>query len=561
MEEKIAIKAYRDIPILSMSLQSTLPNKTGTWRYLRPSYVTLKAPCSMACPLGQDISFYLTSLADGKPEEAWKKMLEANPFPSVCGRVCHHPCETDCNRKEYDEPLAINALERFLGDWGLKGGKRDNPKAQKNGKAVAIVGGGPAGLSCAYFLAKKGYGVKVLEAMPQPGGMLRYGIPAYRLPRGILNREINRIESLGVKIETGKRLGKDFDLGDLRSYDAIFIATGAWAENKTEIQGEDLRGIWHGLAFLGEMNSGKHLSLGKRVVVVGGGNTAIDSARMARRMGSEVTILYRRVKDDMPAIPGEVEEAEKEGIKFLFQAAPTKAFGKGGKIQTVECVKTKLGKTDASGRRTPIVIKGSNFSLKADALILAVGERADLSFLPENAASENGRIAVDTWARTRIPKMFAGGDAATGEGFVSGAIASGRKGAEAIDRFLRGESVERDGDGLKTARFADINLDYFPPAARVQIASLPSAKREKGFLEVHKGLSGARARKEAERCFSCGNCIQCNVCLMVCPDVAISFAEDESRYVIDLDHCKGCGICSVECPRSAMALEEEKWNE
>jgi NADPH-dependent glutamate synthase beta subunit-like oxidoreductase len=560
MEEKIVIKSYKDVPILSVSLQSTLPNKTGTWRYLRPSYVRLQAPCSNACPLGQDISFYLTSLADGKPEEAWKKILEANPFPAVCGRVCHHPCETDCNRKEYDEPLAINALERFLGDWGMKEGRGGNPKGEKKGKEVAIVGGGPAGLACAYFLAKRGYGAKVFEAMPQPGGMLRYGIPAYRLPRGTLNREIDRIESLGVKIEPGKRLGKDFGLEDLKSYDAIFMATGAWAENKPKIQGEDLRGIWHGLAFLGEMNSGKPPSLGRKVVVVGGGNTAIDSARMARRMGSEVTVLYRRVKDDMPAIPGEVEEAEKEGVKFLFQAVPMKASGKGGKIQTVECLKTRLGKTDASGRRTPIAVKGSNFHLKADALILAVGERADLSFLPENIATENGRIAVDSWGRTNIPKVFAGGDAATGEGFVSSAIASGRKGAEAIDLFLRGESAKRDGDPLKTARFADINVDYFPPAARAQISSLPPEKRRKGFLEIHKGLSGANVRREAERCFSCGNCIQCNVCLMVCPDVAISFQENENKYVVDLDHCKGCGICSVECPRSAMTLEEEQWN-
>lgn len=560
MEEKISIRSYQDIPILSMSLQSTLPNKTGAWRYLRPSYVTLQAPCSRACPLGQDLSFYLTAAADGKPEEAWKKIMEANPFPSVCGRVCHHPCERDCNRREYDEPLAINSLERFLGDWGMKHGKPIRRRAGKQGKKTAVIGAGPAGLSCAYFLAGKGHAVEVFEALAEPGGMLRYGIPAYRLPRGVLNREIDRILSLGVKIRTGARMGVAFGAEDLKTYDAVFLATGAWAENKPELPGADSQGVWNGLDFLIRLNLGERLSPGRRVVVVGGGNTALDAARSARRMGSEVTVLYRRVREDMPAIPGEVEEAEKEGVKISFLSLPGKILAQNGRIRAVEALRTRLGKPDASGRRAPIPNRGSNFKIPTDALILALGEKADLSFLPESLSVEKDRIAVDSRGKTNLPGWFAGGDAVPGGGFVSHAIASGKRGAEAIDRFLKGLDCSPAGSPGKTARFTDINLDYFSPARRVRVAARPPGQRTKGFREIHRGLSAAEARREAGRCFSCGNCIQCNVCLLVCPDVAVSFDERERRYTIDWDHCKGCGICAVECPRSAMALEEEKWN-
>lgn len=559
MEEKIVVRSLQDTPILSISLQSTLWNQTGTWRYLRPFYMARRAPCSQACPIEQDISFYLTSLADGKPEEAWQKILESNPFPSICGRVCHHPCESDCNRKDYDGALAINALERFLGDWGLKEGGQDGQRHEERKEKVAVIGSGPAGLSCAYFLARKGYPLTVYEAMKEPGGMLRYGIPSYRLPRQILNQEIDRIKSLGVKIQTGKRLGGNLGRDELKPYSAVFLATGAWREQKPEIPGDDLDGVWHGLSFLRGINSGKRIPLGKKVIVVGGGNTAIDSARMAWRLGSRVTVLYRRAKEDMPAIPDEVEEARKEGVEFIFQAAPVKILGK-RRVQAVECVRTRPGKPDASGRRSPVLIRGSKFTLKADGVILAVGERADLSCLPGEMRTDNGLIATDAWGRTSLPGFFAGGDAATGQGYVSLAVASGKRAALAIDEYLSGKREDSGEDLREVVRLDKINLDYFPPQERVKLDSLEVKRRGGNFREVHKGLSPVQAREEAERCFSCGSCIRCNVCLMVCPDVAISFREREGEYSIDYDHCKGCGICAVECPRSAMNLEEEKWS-
>ncbi len=391
--------------------------------------------------------------------------------------------------------------------------------------------------------------------------MLRYGIPSYRLPRKILNKEIERVESLGVEIETGKTFGTDLGLEDLRSYQAIFFATGAHSEQTLKIPGDDLKGIWPGLAFLGEINVGKRFFPGKKVVVVGGGNTAIDSARVASRLGSRVTILYRRSKEDMPAISEEVEAASREGVEFIFNAVPIRILGKDGKVHGVECLRTKPGRKDSSGRSKPIPVQGSNFSHPANGVITAVGERTDLSFFPEGVRADHGLVAVDLWGKTSQPGVFAGGDAATGEGYVSQAIASGKRAALAIDRYVQRKEAEPSEKSRTVVDFKNINLDYFPRIPRTEISTLAPKERVKGFREVHKGLPAPMAKKEAERCFSCGSCVHCNVCLMVCPDVAISFKEKEKEYVIDYDYCKGCGVCYVECPRSVITLEEEKWSE
>lgn len=560
MEEKIVIKCFDDVPSASVSIQSTLCNKTGDWRTMRPVHVDLESPCTNACPIAQEIPLYLTSLAKGRPQDAWERMLQVNPFPSVCGRVCHHPCEQACHRGSYDESVSIHALERYLGDWGLDNGRLKDEEIKRREEKVAVVGAGPAGLSCAYFMARMGYGVSVFESMHEPGGMLRYGIPEYRLPRAILDKEIERIVSLGVEIQTGKRFGVDVMMEDMAPYQAVFFASGAHKERKQTISGEDLKGVWHGVTFLKQVNSGLPTELGKKVIVIGGGNTALDSARVALRKGSAVTVVYRRVRDEMPAIPAEITAAIEEGVEFIYNAVPTKITGQGEYFNRMECLRTKSGKIDQSGRMIPMPIDGSEFFLDADSLILAIGEEADLSFLPEKLETEHGTIAADTWGRTNLKAVFAGGDAATAAGYVSNAISSGKKTALAIDAHLRGEDfnpVDAQTDGVK---FENLNLNYFEKMPKIKPSTLEIDDRVSGFKEVHSGISKAEAKTEAERCFSCGHCVNCNVCLMVCPEVAISYDKVTHTYNVNYDYCKGCGICAEECPRSEITLEEEKWS-
>ena len=575
-DEVITFRSEADMPPMPASLGTTLYNKTGSWRYMRPFYLDKTPPCSHNCPAGEDISLQISLIAQGRFEEALELIRLENPFPGVTGRVCPHPCETECNRAEYGGRVAIHDLERFVADHATP--KRPSVQAsQRRDAKVAIIGSGPAGLTCAYHLARWGYPVTVFEALPVPGGMMRVGIPDYRLPKDVLEREIAAIEALGVEIKTNMRLGDNLSLDDLGDYKAIFIAVGLSKSRRLNIPGEEARGVIPGLEFLKRLNLGEEVQVGSRVVVVGGGNTAMDAARSALRLGAKVTVLYRRSRQEMPAIPEEVEEALEEGVDIQFLATPVEVLTRDGQVVGLRCIRMRLGEPDESGRRRPIPIEGSEFTVQADAVIPAIGQVADLSFLDEQVKVERGRIVIDRAGATTRPGIFAGGDVATPFGTVAHAIGSGKRAAMAIDRYLRGEELPSFPPFEENVRFSprpveselvrfeDLNLAYFEWAERRESAVRPPEERVKDFDEVALGLDEEQALAEASRCFNCGTCIMCDNCLNFCPDVAISRKNGSGPvsypfYEINYDYCKGCGICAEECPRDAISLEEEtKW--
>jgi 2-oxoacid:acceptor oxidoreductase delta subunit (pyruvate/2-ketoisovalerate family) len=568
----IVFKSEAEMPYMAATLASTLYNKTGSWRYMRPLYVDKTPPCNDACPAGEDIVGYLNLIRQGRYREGWELIMQENPFPGVCGRVCPHPCESQCNRIDLGGAIAIHVQERFLADWayekGLKGISPVSPDL--SALSVAIIGSGPAGLSCAYHLTRRGYPVTVFEALDKPGGMMRL-IPEYRLPREILDHEIAAIESLGVEIRTGVQLGKDLSLDDLKDYQAVFLAVGQSVSRKLDVHGEDATGILHGIEFLRRLDQGEKSPLGSRVAVIGGGNTAMDAARSARRLGAEVSILYRRSRHEMPASDEEIEEALEEGVKIEYLVAPVEVLTEKGKVSGLKCTRMELGELDESGRRRPMPVPGSEHIIEVDTIIPALGQVADLSFLGKDIKAERGRVVIDDSGATTCPPIFAGGDVATGYGTVTHAVGSGKRAALAIDRLLQGgalegfppldrniQAVPRDIDPT-VVDFEDLNPAYFEEEPRPRQAQTPAEERVKDFTEVNRGFDEEVAVAEAARCFSCGTCNQCDNCLIFCPDLAV-LRDGERPYIFNYDYCKGCGICVTECPRRAISFEEEiKW--
>jgi NADPH-dependent glutamate synthase beta subunit-like oxidoreductase len=574
------------IPPISVSSTSTRVNRTGSWKYIRPVYQDRVAPCNAGCPVGIDIEGYMNLLREDRDDEAMDLLLRENPMPAVTGRVCDHPCETHCNRRLFDEPVSIHAVERMLGDRILE---RDppTPVATTRNERVAVVGSGPAGLACGYHLARLGYRTVLYEAAPEPGGMLRLGIPEYRLPREILDAQIERIRAEGVEIRCGVRVGPDVPWGEMARYDAVFVASGAHQGRATGMEGEDSEGVRSGLHFLNEVNAGGRPDVGRRVVVVGGGNTAIDCARTARRLGARVLVLYRRTRVEMPAIEEEILEAEREGVEFEFLAAPNAVARRNGRLRGVECIRMVLGEPDDSGRRRPVPTEEGQFTAITDTILTAIGEITDLGFLPPDVHQERWQIVVDELGATSTPVVFAGGDVTDSERTVAHALGDGKRAALGIDRFLRsvaGEPIPavdpgkyclgpegnvsmtrwRDDDPLRrnspvneVIEFEDMNPDHFQHADRHSDHHLSDARTLAGFDEVNQGLGRDEAAAEALRCMNCGVCNQCELCLIFCPDMAVSRSEDGFGFVIDMDYCKGCGVCAAECPRGAMVMTRE----
>ncbi len=492
-----------------------------------------QAPCSNECPAGLSAQGYVALIRAEKFKEALDLIRRTVPLPSVCGRICHHPCEEGCNRKDVDQPVAIAALKSFVADHVREQGEdKPTPPETKRKEKVAVVGAGPAGLAAAYRLALRGFNVKILEATSKPGGMLWWGIPDYRLPKEILTAEVEYLLSHGIEVEYGKTVGKDVTLEQLqKEYDAVFLAIGAHRSLKLGIPGEDLNGVMHGVDFLHKLAAKEKVTIGKKVAVIGGGNAAMDAARTALRLGSEVTVLYRRTRNEMPAIASEIEGAEEEGIKFEFLVAPVRIVGQGGKISGIECQKMKLGEPDKSGRARPVPIEGSEFTIEVDTVIPAVSQEPEIEKLGAKSltATKWKTIEVNPGnLSTNVKGVFAGGDAVTGPASAVEAFAAGNKAAIYIERFLDGKSIEPDPEekdehivtleDIKARMKGDITK-----TERVQRQKLALEKRRTTFGEVEKILTKEEALKEASRCVSCGPCSRCEACVPVCGPKCIDY--------------------------------------
>ena len=480
------------------------------------------APCKATCPAHPSIQGYIALIREGKYKEAFELFRQEHPFPGICGRVCHQPCESVCTRTDADQPLAIRSLHRFLADWAAENNVTFMPdkKAEKAEK-VAVIGAGPAGLACAYFLATEGYQVTVFEKLPVLGGMLTVGIPSYRLPRDIIESEIQIIRDLGVTFKTGVDIGKDITIGQLRDegYKAFFMAIGSHECKSLGIEGEGYEGVYPGVEFLREVNLGNRISLGDRVAVIGGGNVAMDSVRTALRTGStKPFIIYRRSEAEMPANEEEIAECREEGIEIMTLTNPVRVIEEGGKIRAIECVRMELGEPDESGRRHPETVPGSEFTIEIDALIPAIGQESDWACLTDECTctlSDWGTLNVDPQTlQSEDPDIFAGGDAVTGPKTVVEAIAAGKDAAISIDRFIRGADL-REGR-KKPEPASDISFEDVPAVAREKMPCLPQDERTANFNEVQLGFGEDQAVKESERCLECAICSECYQCVKVC---------------------------------------------
>ena len=533
---------------ITLEVGSSLANKTGAWRDERPLYVDRLPPCNAGCPAGENIQQWLYHAEEGDYEAAWRQIMRDNPFPAVMGRVCYHPCTTVCNRAQLDEAVGINSVERFLGDEAIRHGWKPESAAERSGKRVLVVGAGPSGLSAAYHLALLGHEVAVHDAGPLPGGMMRFGIPAYRLPRDVLEAEIQRILELGVTLECERKvtdIAREMKDG---GFDAAFLAVGAHIGRRAYIPAGEAAHILDAVSLLRDMEAEEKPLLGRRVVVYGGGNTAMDVARTARRLGaSDAIVVYRRNRERMPAHDFEVQEALEEGVVMKWLSTIKSADEGSLVLEKMEL--------DETGFPQPT---GELEELQADSVVLALGQEADLSLLDgvPGLEIEDGVVKVAANMMTGHPGIFAGGDMVPDERTVTVGVGHGKKAARHIDRWLQGAQSE-DPVKHELAGFEELNAWYYSDAPKTVAPRLDAVRRQSSFSEVQLGLDEENALFEARRCLSCGNCFECDNCYGLCPDNAVIKLAPGERYEIDYDYCKGCGICVQECPCGAIEMVPE----
>jgi 2-oxoacid:acceptor oxidoreductase delta subunit (pyruvate/2-ketoisovalerate family) len=534
---------------ITLDVGSSLANHTGSWRTSRPVYLDRMPPCNSNCPAGENIQGWLYHAESGDYEAAWRVLVQDNPLPAIMGRVCYHPCETACNRVQVDEAVGINSVERFLGDEALKQGWKLDPPTEETGKRVLIVGAGPSGLSAAYHLRRQGHQVRIVEAGPLAGGMMRFGIPTYRLPRAVLDAEVQRILDIGVELELNVKVSNILATMKEGGFDAAFLAVGAHIAKRAYIPAGAAAHMIDAVSLLRSMEGEEKPMLGRRVVVYGGGNTAIDAARTAKRLGAtEAIIVYRRTREKMPAHDFEVAEALEEGILIKWLST-IKNMGDGGTL-TVE--KMQL---DDKGFPQPT---GEYELLEADSLILALGQDVDLSLLDGVPGLEmkDGVVQVGSNMMTGYPGVFAGGDMVPSERTVTVGVGHGKKAARHIDAWLRGEQYV-PAPKHEAATFDRLNTWYYADAPKTVRPQLDLVRRQTTFEEVVAGLDETNALFEARRCMSCGNCFECDNCYGVCPDNAVIKLGTGKRFAFNYDYCKGCGMCVSECPCGAIKMVPE----
>ena len=532
---------------ITLDVASSLANRTGSWRTERAVYVHRLPPCADACPAGENVQQWLYGAEDGSYETAWRQIMEDNPFPAVMGRICYRPCETACNRAQLDDAVGINAVERFLGDEAIRRGWTVELHVPPTGKRVLVVGAGPSGLAAAYQLTALGHAVTVRDAGAQPGGMMRYGIPRYRLPRDVLDAEVARIVAMGVTLEMNTRVTDVLAAMHEGGFDAVFLAVGASVGRHADIPAGDAARILDAVSVLRDVQSEGAPLLGRRVVVYGGGNTAMDMARTARRLGAtDAIVVYRRTRERMPAHDIEVDEALEEGVTMKWLS--TIRHVEGGRLMLEKMVLDEHGFPKPTGEME---------ELAADSVVLALGQESDLSLLAgvDGVEIEDGVVRVGPDMMTGHPGIFAGGDMVPAERTATVGVGHGKKAARNIDAWLRGTSLPRR-PRHELAGFDRINTWYYSDAPAAMRPQLDAARRATTFDEVVGGLDESNALYEARRCLSCGNCFACDNCYGVCPDNAVVKLEPAGayQYAIDLDYCKGCGLCAAECPGGAIEM-------